>query len=138
MADLGEEFARDGEPVALRGWWLYAMLNGGHPLREKLTLFWHNHFATSIAKVQSVQLMYVQNRVLRTHALAYPDTTEEFPWGHRTMKVRGNELQFTAQRYLLQFSLPNFFFHVTTAYALLRHGGVDIGKQDYLAGSLLK
>jgi hypothetical protein len=29
------------------GWWLYRMLHGGHPLREKLTLFWHNHFATS-------------------------------------------------------------------------------------------
>src|SRR5262249_47533983 len=37
----------------LRGWWLYCMLHGGHPLREKLTLFWHNHFATSLAKVQN-------------------------------------------------------------------------------------
>ena len=35
------------DPVQVRGWWLYAMLEGGHPLREKLTLFWHNHFATS-------------------------------------------------------------------------------------------
>jgi hypothetical protein len=49
-----------------------------------------------------------------------------------TMKVRGNELKFTAQRYLLQFSLPNFFFHVTTAYDVLRHSGVPIGKLDYL------
>ncbi len=49
-----------------------------------------------------------------------------------TMKVRGNELKFTAQRYLLQFSLPNFFFHLTTAYDVLRHSGVPVGKLDYL------
>ena len=49
-----------------------------------------------------------------------------------TMKVRGNELNFTAQRYLLQFALPNFFFHLTTAYDVLRHSGVPLGKMDYL------
>jgi len=49
-----------------------------------------------------------------------------------TMKVRGNELKFTAQRYLLQFAIPNFFFHITTAYDILRHSGVPIGKLDYL------
>jgi hypothetical protein len=49
-----------------------------------------------------------------------------------SMKARGNELQFTAQRYLLQFALPNFFFHVTTAYNVLRHSGVPLGKMDYL------
>jgi hypothetical protein len=54
----------------LRGWWLYAILQGGHPLREKMTLFWHNHFATSIVKVQSPTLMFRQNCLLRSHALA--------------------------------------------------------------------
>lgn len=39
---------------------------------------------------------------------------------------------FTAQGYLLSFTLPNFFFHVTTAYDILRHQGVSIGKSDYL------
>ena len=34
--------------------------------------------------------------------------------------------------YLKHFALPNFFFHVTTAYALLRHNGVELGKMDYL------
>jgi uncharacterized protein (DUF1800 family) len=61
--------ARDDGGEQLRGWWLYCMLHGGHPLREKLTLFWHNHFATSIAKVQSPTLMFRQNCLLRTHAL---------------------------------------------------------------------
>ena len=41
----------------------------------------------------------------------------------------------TAQAYLTTWALPNFFFHVTTAYAILRHNGVDLGKADYLAGS---
>jgi Protein of unknown function (DUF1800) len=61
--------ARDDGGKQLRGWWLYCMLQGGHPLREKLTLFWHNHFATSIAKVQNPLLMFRQNCLLRTHAL---------------------------------------------------------------------
>jgi hypothetical protein len=45
---------------------------------------------------------------------------------------QGGELKFTGQDYLFKFALPNFFFHVTTAYALLRHKGVAIGKADYL------
>lgn len=49
-----------------------------------------------------------------------------------TIKAREGEAHFTAQRYLLQFALPNFFFHVTTAYDVLRHKGVPIGKLDYL------
>jgi uncharacterized protein (DUF1800 family) len=53
----------------LRGWWVYCMLHGGHPLLEKMTLFWHNHFATSFAKVNSAPLMYRQNVLLRQHAL---------------------------------------------------------------------
>ena len=38
------------------------------------------------------------------------------------------------EAYLKEWVLPNFFFHVTTTYALLRHNGVDLGKADYLAG----
>jgi len=49
-----------------------------------------------------------------------------------TLKQRTGELHFKGQNYLLSFALPNFFFHVTTAYALLRHNGIEIGKQDYL------
>ncbi|GGA78136.1 hypothetical protein GCM10011491_01650 [Brucella endophytica] len=42
---------------------------------------------------------------------------------------------FTARDYVLGFAIPNFFFHVTTAYAILRHKGVPIGKMDYLGRS---
>lgn len=40
----------------------------------------------------------------------------------------------TGEAYLKHWAIPNFFFHVTMAYALLRHNGVDLGKADYLAG----
>jgi hypothetical protein len=43
-------------------------------------------------------------------------------------------LVFAGENYLRHFALPNFYFHVTTAYALLRHAGVEIGKSDYLGG----
>ena len=46
--------------------------------------------------------------------------------------VRGKDVQFDGDAYLLHFALPNFFFHVTTAYDILRHAGVEIGKLDYL------
>ena len=42
------------------------------------------------------------------------------------------ERTFTGEAYLLTYGLPQFFFHVTTAYALLRHNGIEIGKRDYM------
>ena len=47
-------------------------------------------------------------------------------------KVRGQERTFTGVNYLLQFALPNFYFHTAMAYGILRHNGVEIGKLDYL------
>mgnify|MGYP002145387779 CR=1 FL=1 len=41
----------------------------------------------------------------------------------------------TAQAYLTTWALPNMYFHITTAYAILRHNGVVIGKSDYLVGA---
>jgi hypothetical protein len=69
IAASGASIAQGGDEKDLRGWWLYAMLHSGHPLREKMALFWHNHFATSIAKVRSAAAMFAQNQVLRKHAL---------------------------------------------------------------------
>lgn len=42
------------------------------------------------------------------------------------------ERKFVGQTYLLNYALPHFFFHVTAAYSILRHNGVEVGKQDYL------
>ena len=49
-----------------------------------------------------------------------------------TLKVGGWEKTFAGLPYLLEFVLPNVFFHTTTAYAILRHGGVGLGKADFL------
>jgi hypothetical protein len=48
------------------------------------------------------------------------------------LKVGGNTKTISGQTYLLHNALPNFFFHVTAAYAILRHCGVDIGKSDFI------
>ena len=49
-----------------------------------------------------------------------------------TLSVGGNELKFKGQPYLLMWALPNFYFHVMAAYAILRANGADVGKMDYL------
>jgi hypothetical protein len=57
----------NGEQLA--AWWLARMMHTPHPLREKLALFWHNHFATSNAKVRNARYMVGQYRLLLRHAL---------------------------------------------------------------------
>lgn len=49
-----------------------------------------------------------------------------------TLQMRSGALNFDGQTYLLHYALPNFHFHAVTAYAILRHCGVDIGKKDFL------
>ncbi len=51
------------------------------------------------------------------------------------LKTPRGPMNFTGMPYLLYFLLPNFFFHVTTAYGILRHNGVELGKMDYLGGT---
>lgn len=48
-----------------------------------------------------------------------------------TLPMRSGERSFTGMTYLLHFALPNFYFHVTTAYDILRHNGVPLGKTDF-------
>jgi uncharacterized protein (DUF1800 family) len=62
-----ERQVRNG--LELRAWWLREMLETDSPLTERMTLFWHNHFATSQQKVRYAQPMYRQNLLLRQHAL---------------------------------------------------------------------
>jgi len=51
------------------------------------------------------------------------------------IKLRGKDTSFKGMPYLLGFAWPNFYFHVTTAYNILRHNGVEIGKSDFLGAS---
>ena len=46
--------------------------------------------------------------------------------------VRGQARTFTGLAYLIQYALPNFYFHTTTAYAILRHNGIELGKVDFV------
>ena len=49
-----------------------------------------------------------------------------------TRKLRGGTVNFTGSDYLFTFAMPNFYFHATTTYAILRHNGLEIGKGDFL------
>lgn len=63
---------------------------------------------------------------LNAHAFQDAEEREiKFPWD-------GRVLSLPADVYLLQYGYPNFFFHITTAYDILRHIGVPLGKRDYL------
>ena len=48
------------------------------------------------------------------------------------LKIGANEMSFTGQKYLLSFAMPNFYFHVITAYDILRHNGVPLGKRNFM------
>ncbi len=68
----GQEIARklnNDRTMELRDWWMTNMLQTETPLAEKMTLFWHNHFATSQQKVRIANIVYTQNMLFRKHAL---------------------------------------------------------------------
>jgi uncharacterized protein (DUF1800 family) len=66
---MAAQLAPSASLTRLQGIWLYRMIFTPHPLRERMTLFWHNHFATSNTKVNNTALMQRQNDLLRAHAL---------------------------------------------------------------------
>ena len=75
MRDASEEERRDmrremrQKGLELKGWWYSEMVNTDSPLTEKLTLFWHNHFTSSLQKVKIPILLYRQNELFRRYAL---------------------------------------------------------------------
>jgi uncharacterized protein (DUF1800 family) len=66
---MARSIAASNSGAQLRAWWVHRMLYSPHPLQEKMTLFWHNHFATSNAKVQNAGFMLGQYNLMRKHAL---------------------------------------------------------------------
>ncbi|MFN5102252.1 MAG: DUF1800 family protein, partial [Planctomycetota bacterium] len=58
-----------GNIESLAAWWIHRMIHTPSPLIEKITLFWHGHFATGADKVNDIELMVQQNKLLREHAL---------------------------------------------------------------------
>ena len=77
----------------------------------------------------------LQSRIART--LEYvagfaPDQIDGSEARQVVLTFRTGEVTFDGQVYLIGFVIPNFLFHCTTAYAILRHNGVELGKRDYL------
>lgn len=80
----------------------------------------------------------LQNRIART--ISFIETVDASAFNGSEdrdivlkLGARG-DVHFKGLQYLCGFALPNFYFHVTTAYAILRHNGVEIGKGDFLGG----
>ena len=77
----------------------------------------------------------LQARLAKTQAFIATLTREQFVGAAtRQVKLRtgGQEHSFTGAAYLAGFAIPNYYFHMTTAYNILRHNGVELGKMDYL------
>ncbi|MFO1123726.1 MAG: DUF1993 domain-containing protein [Hyphomicrobiales bacterium] len=49
-----------------------------------------------------------------------------------TIKVAGNDMSFSGGEYFMGYAVPNFYFHLTTAYNILRHNGFELGKRDFM------
>jgi hypothetical protein len=75
--------------------------------------------AKTIAFLETIKREQVEGQEARQIVLTFP----------------GRSMEFTGQTFLLTFSMPNFLFHITTPYAILRSLGVPLGKMDFLAGA---
>jgi hypothetical protein len=79
----------------------------------------------------------LRGRVARTLTLLEAVTPEKLAGTeqrHITVPLRTRTLEIDGLPYIQRWTLPNFFFHLTTVYALLRQAGVELGKQDFLGG----
>lgn len=77
----------------------------------------------------------LKTRIARTREFVSGFAAERFDGAETRnirLELRAGPLSFTGQGYLLNFVLPNVYFHITTAYAILRHCGVELGKRDFL------
>jgi hypothetical protein len=77
----------------------------------------------------------LKERIAKTQAMLAgykPEQLEGSEAKQVTLKLGGNEVTFSGQEYLLHVALPNFYFHCATAYGILRHNGLEIGKRDFV------
>jgi hypothetical protein len=89
-------------------------------------------------KYEDTETTFADLQALLTKVLAFLDTIKaEQVDGNEAREIvlrpgTEKEKRLNTQTYLLHYSLPQFFFHVTTAYDLLRHNGVEVGKRDFM------
>ena len=77
----------------------------------------------------------LQARITKTIAFVdslRPDQVNGSEGRDITLQIRDKKLELKGQDFLINRAMPNFYFHVTTAYDILRHNGIEIGKSDYL------
>jgi len=77
----------------------------------------------------------LKKRIAETLAVlaeAKPEPMEAAASREISIKAGPREFTFTGKEYLLHFALPNFYFHAATAYDILRHNGLEIGKRDFM------
>lgn len=94
---------------------------------------------TEVPSNPDVETSFAQLRERIARTLAYladfgPERIDGSEERTITVPLRSGDRVFTGRDFLLGFALPNLFFHVTTAYAILRHNGVELGKGDFLGG----
>ncbi|MFL8990007.1 DUF1993 domain-containing protein [Pseudomonas sp. QLc11A] len=91
-----------------------------------------------VPKYDDTETTFAELQALLSKVLAYiGEFTPEQINGKEGIEIvtrpgTPKEKRFSGQSYLLTYGLPQFFFHVTTTYALLRHNGVEVGKRDYM------
>jgi len=93
------------------------------------TTSWPRDFAGLRAQLETT--------IASVDALA-PDEVNGFVGRDMAFAIGERRMEFTAEDFLLSFTIPNFYFHVTTTYAILRANGVAIGKRDFLGRPRLK
>ena len=94
----------------------------------------------AVPKVDDSETTFGELKVRIEQTIAYLDTfsasrIDGSEAREISLTVGGSEMRFSGKDYLLGFVLPNFYFHVVTAYDILRHNGVVIGKRDFLGVS---
>ncbi len=117
-----------------------------HPLRRQIGMACdHAKFAAARLSGQEAPrfeddeqtFAELHERVAKTLAFieSVPEAAFEGAEGRTiSLKAGPRELTFPAPVYLASFALPNFYFHMTTAYNILRHNGVELGKVDFMGG----
>jgi uncharacterized protein len=117
-------FARQVQLTADFGKWITARLAGVEPPRTEDKETNLDDLRARLASMQSYIAGFTASQIDGSE-----DRTVVFKAGPREMK-------FTGKEFLLSFGLPNFYFHYTMAYAILRHNGVQLGKSDYVQGKV--
>ena len=103
-----------------------------------LVYFWRDWWALTVGvlglsdahKVSEARRVFLLIFIATIPASAYDDADGRTI----TIKAGSRDMSFPAAQYYLSYALPNFFFHMTTAYAILRANGVEVGKGDFIGG----